>query len=226
MNYLLEIRLRSATSPGSGEGWAGMIDSDIIFDELGLPYIPARRIRGILREMAYDVGVTCGPYLKNISPPFSIDDVDKLFGNPGQSQASLLRIENAYLEDYQHIRQWIDWTQRRMPEIITPERVVAVFTHLRQQTAIEATYGVAKPGSLRTTRVLNRNQKFISQVYIESDKPGHEALIALAVQITRYLGSKRNRGLGKVKCRLLDAQNTDVSQKWLDQIKSDFIVEE
>jgi len=49
MTYLLEIKLLSATCPGSGEGWAGIVDTDIITDSSGLPFIPGRRIKGILR---------------------------------------------------------------------------------------------------------------------------------------------------------------------------------
>ena len=50
--YRLIITLKSDLCVGSGYSYAGIIDSDICYDALGLPYIPARRLKGCLREAA------------------------------------------------------------------------------------------------------------------------------------------------------------------------------
>jgi CRISPR-associated protein Csx10 len=212
----LEIKLLSAVAPGSGEGWAGVIDSDVVFDELGLPYIPARRIKGILREMATDVVAalqSCGGQdLLNVRD----EDIKSLFGDPGQSGSSPLSVDNAYLEEYEQIREWIRWAQHKAPHLATPDRVISTFTHWRQQTAIDLDEGVAKENSLRITRTLNQGYKFVSRVGINEEKEEHRNLLALAVQVTHYLGSKRNRGLGRIECRLLDAvTNADLNQQAL-----------
>ena len=39
----IEMELLSDAIPGSGEGLAGIIDSDITYNEFGIPYIPAKR---------------------------------------------------------------------------------------------------------------------------------------------------------------------------------------
>ena len=48
----LSMKLLTDAVPASGSGVAGVIDTDIVFDEYGIPYIPARRIKGVLRESA------------------------------------------------------------------------------------------------------------------------------------------------------------------------------
>ena len=43
----LKVKLKSYTLCGSGEG-RGLIDSDIVFDRHGIPFIPGRRVKGLL----------------------------------------------------------------------------------------------------------------------------------------------------------------------------------
>lgn len=216
MNYKLEIKLESAVSPGSGEGWAGMIDSDIVFDELGLPYIPGRRIKGLLRDNARDVIFTLKQAKVADSESFFMleerseedDDLDRLFGRQGQDAASSFKIDNACLENYSLIREWLLWAEHKTPEIISPESVRRSFTSLRQQTAIDPNSSVAKEHSLRITRVLNRGETFISNIELNIENiEKYEKLLTLAVLVTRNLGGKRNRGLGRVKCQLLGTVN-------------------
>ena len=56
--YRLIITLKSDLCVGSGYSYAGIIDSDICYDALGLPYIPARRLKGCLREAAELIGLS------------------------------------------------------------------------------------------------------------------------------------------------------------------------
>jgi len=216
MNYKLEITLASALSPGSGEGWAGMIDADIVFDELGLPYIPGRRIKGILRDSARDVIYALKLAKVPANDSFSLfeeqsddkDDLDLLFGQRGQERATPLKIGNAYLANYSAIREWLLWAEHKAPQIISPERVRRTFTSLRQQTAIDPETSVAKEHSLRITRVLNRGITFICEVELNLENGDKfERLLTLAVQVTRNLGGKRNRGLGQIKCSLTGTGN-------------------
>lgn len=210
MNFILEIELLSPASPGSGEGWAGMIDSDVVFDEYGLPYIPARRIKGILREMAYDLVETLE---QQGQPLLQIDAhaVRRLFGVRGAVDSAPLAVQNAYLADYAAIRAWLEWANGVVPQVISPASVLATLSHMRQQTRIEAN-GTAAEGSLRSTRVLNRHLKFFCEIEIEHDHERFAPLLALAARMMRSLGEKRNRGLGRVSCRLLDRQQRDSSE--------------
>ena len=58
------IQLISDLVPGSGQGWANIIDSDIVYDQYGFPYIPARRIKGLIKESALE--------LEELMPMYSI----------------------------------------------------------------------------------------------------------------------------------------------------------
>jgi CRISPR-associated protein Csx10 len=218
MHWQLEITLLSAANPGSGEGWAGTIDSDVVFDEFGLPYIPARRIKGILREMANEVVAALHSCGGTGTLPLAPSGVESLFGQPGQEAAAPLAIANACLNEYPRLRAWMQWAQLKAPHLAAPDRVISAFTHLRQQTAI-APDGVAQDNSLRLTRVLNPGHEFVSEIEIRDDHEKYETLLALAAQVTRYLGGKRNRGLGRIRCRLVapDTQE-DVAAKILKRV--------
>ena len=53
--YTLKVKLVSPALTASGEGFGAIIDTDIVFDETGLPYIPAKRIKGCLLDSASEV---------------------------------------------------------------------------------------------------------------------------------------------------------------------------
>ena len=48
----LRITLRSDLCAGSGESFGNSVDTDICISDAGLPYIPARRLKGCLRAEA------------------------------------------------------------------------------------------------------------------------------------------------------------------------------
>lgn len=48
----IKIELMSDLCAGSGYSFAGVIDSDVSYDEYGLPFLPARRLKGCMREAA------------------------------------------------------------------------------------------------------------------------------------------------------------------------------
>ena len=211
MEYILAIKLKSSGCPGAGHGWGGTIDTDIVYDDLGLPYIPGRRLKGILREMAEDVIKALD---KANGAYFQESHLTNLFGNRGAKDTSPLIVENAYLQDYSLLRQWLLWAKSKEPQVLSRDKVLATFTHLRTHTAIEREItnkgsqqvlrikGIAKEGSLRVIRVLNRDTEFQSEIELYSDDPLLEELLALSVQVFRSFGGKRNRGLGKVACNL------------------------
>ena len=49
---ILKIRLKSDLCAGSGYSFAGIVDSDVCYNQNGFPYILGRRIKGCLREAA------------------------------------------------------------------------------------------------------------------------------------------------------------------------------
>jgi len=52
--YTLELELLSDTTPGRGEGVAGLVDAEVQHDELGLPVISGRALKGCCERVRCD----------------------------------------------------------------------------------------------------------------------------------------------------------------------------
>jgi len=90
--FTLVIALKSYTLIGSGEGYGSVIDTDAIFDNYGLPYIPARRIKGLLRESALEISEM------NLPQKFETKDINNLFGTPVKE--GRVKTKNLKIDDY------------------------------------------------------------------------------------------------------------------------------
>lgn len=195
----LNITTVSEVLVGSGEGWGATIDSDIVFDEYGLPYIPAKRVKGVLRESALEVA--------EMFKESSIDndwekELEKVFGKRGEREPSPVYFNNLYIEEYENNKEWLRWAMLEgYPSLISRDMVLKTFTNIRHQTAIDEE-GRAKEHALRTIRVLKRDILFSGVVQIE-DGIGL-APLCLAVCNLRYIGTGRNRGFGHIRCELFD----------------------
>ena len=216
MNYTLKILIQSPVLPGSGEGWAGLVDNDIIFDDWGIPYIPARRIRGVLRDCAVDI-VHNFPHAYP-DQPVKLSDVELLFGKPGLKRSSPLLINNAYIESYRSLKKWLSWTKSKEDKLFSPNRVLQSFTVERAQTAIED--GIAKEHSLRNSRMLKRKLKFECLITLEENKDleSMQNLLALSAIAMRAMGNKRNRGFGQIESELWSDAGGHVSRALFDQL--------
>lgn len=180
----LIIKLKSDLCASVGKHYAAMIDLDTALDEYGVPFIPARRIKGCLREIA-DL---CS----------SEEEIKRIFGMSGGSYPGSLHLGDAHIENYSEVIDEIK--SKNFPA----EMVTELFCSVRGETAIEN--DTAKENSLRYIRVVNktapgsdRELEFYADIEFEkTDK----ALIEKYVGALRNIGYHRNRGLGAVECRL------------------------
>jgi len=214
-NLILKLKLLSDTLIGSGEGWGANIDSDVVFDEFGLPYIPARRIKGSLRESALEVVEMFENSEINAA---SDKDIYTLFGKPGQDHPSPISFSNLYLADYQSNREWMDWIIRQHSNYFSREIVLNTFSSIRQQTSI-GDEGTAKENSLRTLRVLKKDNLFFGNVVFDPIDNDQLSLLVFSVLNLRHLGTSRNRGLGSVKCCLMD-ENGSLDGEYLKYLEN------
>lgn len=83
----LEIELQSELCPSTGEGIAGIIDTEIAH-EYGLPIIPAKRIKGCLLNAAKE--------LRDNGIVFQ-EEVKLLFGDPGKDKSGALHVQDAHI---------------------------------------------------------------------------------------------------------------------------------
>jgi len=133
----VEIITNSALMLGSGTGRGSFIDSDIVFDEYGLPLFPGRRFKGLLRESAEEVIemlTKCG------SNSFFAEDILEIVFGTSTSMAGI-RVNDLYLTDsqntgYETLVQWLRYIRQEYPQLINKDAVINALTHVRQQTAL------------------------------------------------------------------------------------------
>lgn len=188
--YKITIKLESDTLIGSSEGYGAIIDTDVVFDEIGLPYIPARRVKGVLRDAAEDL---------NSLYSYSNDtvkkiEIEKLFGKTGDTEKpTSFFISNLYLEEYEKNKEHLEYLISKA--VIGKDNIMDNFTSLRNQTSIDDKLEIAKRTSLRTSRVLDKGLEFYGEISLPAEFENQLDLICKAV---KKIGTKRNRGLGKV----------------------------
>lgn len=206
----LRITLKSDLCVASGYSYAGIVDSEVCHDIYGIPYIPARRLKGCFRETAESI----------LYSLFDSEDgkkaLENIFGKRADGVGGTFKITNARVENYKNIVDEIKSCQRgsELSEFFSAQSILDRYARVIAQTELDE-YGVAKDSSLRFTRVINRYNPldrdkelvFVSELsFDDADKE----YISQIVEATKHMGLKRNRGLGFVKCTL---DNVKVLQK-------------
>jgi len=200
---ILKIETLSYTLPGSGEGDT-LIDNDIIFDRVGIPYIPGKRMKGLLRESAIEILEILG--LESYSLVYS------LFGVQGSTKGKL-KIPNLYIRKYSEISRDME-SLVFSKKAISKSELIEFFTDIREETAIDDN-GIAKDNSLRTSRVLKPGFTFECDIDGGSLTEKEKALFCLLCMNLRRIGTRRNRGFGKVKCSIEPACSIEDAMKVL-----------
>ena len=125
---ILKIELLSDTCIGNGNGMGSLIDNDIVHDRYGLPYIPARRLKGLLKSAALEANSV-------FEDVFASSVIDDIFGKEGIQTGKLI-IDNAYLADYQKMRVEIDSVNEKGSVHLAPETVLSCYTTVRSLSLI------------------------------------------------------------------------------------------
>lgn len=96
----LEIILNSDLCAGNGESAGNSVDSDVCIDDAGIPYIPSRRIKGCLKQAAFD--------LKKMGYTLASDsNIIDLFGDAYGNEGAF-SICDAMIKDANGIRQYLN----------------------------------------------------------------------------------------------------------------------
>ncbi|GHU34181.1 hypothetical protein FACS1894105_00500 [Clostridia bacterium] len=194
-NNTLTIKLLSDMCCGTGEGNGSNIDIKTSFDDNGLPIIPGKRLKGLLRE--------CGKFIADNGCG---DDsaVDRIFGKTGGNDGSL-RIGTAQLVNSTAIADGLMNLHGDLGKIVTPKTVQSVFTVLRAQTAADND-GIVKPLSLRTLQLVRKKCAGIAIVFTtEISLDGNDkdrAFLEDCVKTLRHIGLNKSRGYGETECSL------------------------
>ena len=212
----ISITLRSDLCAGSGYSYSGVIDGDICYDEYGIPYIPARRLKGCMRET-----------LETVLYAKYKNAAGKLFGNSGSSryiQSSPgkavdennvrkegIKIGNAFPEHYDELRNILRRKRKEGSAFYDTQHILQRFSRVMGQTQIVD--GVADDLTLRYTRIVNQyspymdGQPMVFYAEVEYDS-ADKALLTDILKATRHIGLKRNRGMGNVRLDWIKERET------------------
>ena len=192
----IQIKLLSDLCTCSGETYNSIVDTDVTYDENGIPYIPAKRIRGCIREAGLEM------------LEFSLisqQEYEKVFGREG-NQNSAFSLSNAYISGYEEVTEALQKTP--FTELKSPQNVLEQYTATRTQTAVDLRTGVADKNSLRTIRVIRKGLIFEADCNWNkktSENIFRSEILGQAVSLVKHMGMSRTRGLGLVQMKISDA---------------------
>ena len=125
--YTLTIQLLSPTMLMSGQGDVNT-DSTIVHDRYGIPFIPAKRVRGVLYESALEVAEMME---MSKMTAFTTDDVKVLFNRlEGITDEPRLSISNLTISDYDVVSRELAQLEEQYPCLLYTSRIKTVHFHI------------------------------------------------------------------------------------------------
>lgn len=209
----IKIELLSDLCTYSGETYNSTVDTDVVYDRYGIPYIPAKRLKGCLREACIELVDFEIMKDEEFNKLFGKDEeFKKLFGYEGSNQ-SAFSLSNAYLLNYDSMV--CELKNAKEKETITAQKVLDLFTYTRYQTAVNLEDGTAQKNSLRTMRVVKKGLIFEAQLHwnylnINVDSTEYKNL-KKAASIVKHIGCGRTRGLGLVHIELDSTESKETN---------------
>lgn len=204
----IKFSLSSYWQVASGAGADSVADSVVLKDPNGLPVLPGRTVKGLLRDAME---------LASRSGRVSEKRVEYLFGSRLAGQGDGPRPEDG---DHQEVlleqgrfstekgelwfgsatlpSAWRTWAAKAEQEA-RKEVLGALFTYVAS-TAIDER-GVAREHSLRVTEVAVP-MELEAEVRGPADDPSWVDELRASLPLLRVLGSRRNRGFGRVDVSL------------------------
>lgn len=203
MNKLLKIKLLSDLCSGSGDTFNSRVDTDVVYDDYGLPFIPAKRIKGCIRESLLEL-IDFGVYDDNL--------MDQLFGGEGD-RSSAFSLSDAKLQEHDA------YIKALSANPYPPQEVLELFSYARTQTSIDPETGTAEENHLRTKRVVKKGLTFEAKVNLDSTLSDEavDAFAAAASNVT-HIGINRTRGLGLISVEIEDDADGNTSNVSTDNI--------
>ncbi len=199
----LHVELLSDTTFGRGEGTAGIVDTEVEHDDLGLPFIGGKTLRGLLRDAWLSMCDSFSGLEAN---------AERVLGRSRSlDEACRLRIGDARVPE--PIRHTVRAAVERDEQPLAPDTILAAFTAVRYQTAEDRKTGAPASTTLRSSRVVLRGFVFHSCLtWLDGFRPDSADLrvLALCALATRHGGLLRNRGRGHLRLTLDgDPENTE-----------------
>lgn len=169
----------------SGLGAGAETDNEVIKDKDGLPYIPGKTIKGLLRDAMEEM-----QELMNDEGGKAL--ISKIFGSKTDEKITETTPGNIFVSN-------ATLTEDERRTIKKQGLTDYLYRHMAS-TAIDYDKGIAKDKSLRVTEVCVPLQ-LTGRIEMPEDWVDH---LSIAMQWTRRLGSNRNRGYGRCIIKFKD----------------------
>jgi CRISPR/Cas system CSM-associated protein Csm3 (group 7 of RAMP superfamily) len=189
----IHIELLSYWHAGSGVGQGSLYDATVIKDPNGLPYLPGRTLKGLLRDALH----TC----ENAEQvPNGITET--LFGrqsckgtsDPSSTTQGIIYVSNATLPKEVEQKLIADIADTTKPALRD-----ALFDRFVSTSLDEN--GIATDKTLRSVELCVPLELY-AMVSMDTEDPAHWEALGKACSLIRALGSHRQRGLGRCKLSL------------------------
>lgn len=218
----IKIKLHSDICLGDGQSRGTRIDTDVCADGYGIPYIPARRLKGCLREAAVE--------LQELGFQGVTDEaINELFGGI-YGEAGLIQINDAVIPGIDNIHSWIEHVRHSSSDFekkaVHPNSISKMYTYRRGQTRLNN--GVKVDGTLRFINVLkhydpleeknNKELVFVANVSTMGDS-NYDELISVCCKTVRHMGMNRNRGLGNISMEYIPDSTDSTKQYDCDELE-------
>jgi len=199
-DYTLEIELLSDTAFSMGAGIAGLVDSEIQHDDLGLPTLSGRAIKGLLTTACSEILSA----LNQTAEDRWAKAAHKLFGVHGEmldAEGELYFGDGAVAPD---LKAALAYKQAKAKPSVSRQEIIESLTDLRRQTAMNE-FGAPNDQTLRAIRVLVSGLTLYAPVHF-AENPEHDekALFAACLKGVKRAGLGRNRGKGEIRFTLTD----------------------
>ena len=199
---IIPVKVKTITPLHLGSGKADvLIDAEVVHDEYGLPYLPAKRFKGVLFESALEV---VEMFEECNSKIVTRAELIAIFGR--DEADSNLAIHDLHVANYEEIAKAWKYLQNKYSKVINANDVLAEYSEVRYQTKIDRETGTAADKSLHNMRVVDKGITFVGEIELFHDNEKENLLLALALKNLQYIGAKRNRGFGKILCELTKDQ--------------------
>lgn len=192
--YVVKVKSLTDIMPGSGESIPGIIDSDIRYDALGLPYMNAKTVKGHLREAMEQILAVTGGRFAGIT-------ADSLLG--GSDLAGGSRIAKIRVSDMKLSKAVRDVIQdAEMSGSVTKEEILDSLTQVYASTKISGKTGTAEAHTLRKYRLLKKGLLFEVVMEAEDLSRKEEELLFMSVRAIQHIGTLKSKGKGSVLCTI------------------------
>lgn len=160
----------------SGLGAGAETDNEVIKDKDGLPYIPGKTIKGLLRDAMEEI--------REVKEDFFEVDINQIFGNRTENEKAETMPGNLIVSNA---------TLKAGEKNAIKDQALTDFLYRHVASTAIKEQGIAKDKSLRVTEVCVPLQ-LTGRIDMSADYTDD---VAKAMKWIRRLGSNRNRGYGR-----------------------------